>query len=115
MISYNNWSKKTKEVTNLLRQIQEKVHSIIPCAEIILYGSRARGDASEVSDWDLLILVNQPLDRNLMAKIRDRLYDLELEMDTVLSCIIRTRDDWYSPRYSILPLKQVVEREGILL
>ena len=47
--------------------------------------SCAGGDASHVSDWDLLILVNQPLNQNLMAKIRDHLYDLELETDMLFS------------------------------
>lgn len=115
MISYSNWPKKSPEASDLLKRIQNVVHSIVPGAEIILYGSRARGDASRISDWDLLILVNQPLDHNLVAKVRDHLYDLELETDTVLSSIIRTRQDWYSDRYSILPLKQIVDREGVLL
>ncbi len=115
MISYDNWEKKSFETTNLLRRVQEEVYSVAPDAEIILYGSRARGDAGQISDWDLLILVNQPLDRDLVAKIRDNLYDLELETDTVFSSIIRSQRDWHSERYSVLPLKQIVEREGVLL
>ena len=62
-----------------------------------------------------MILVNQPLDWSLVSKIRDHLYDLELETDTVVSSIIRTQEDWHSERYSVLPLKQMVEREGVLL
>lgn len=31
-----------------------------PTAEIILYGSRARGDATSNSDWDVIVLLNKP-------------------------------------------------------
>ena len=106
---------KSPGIESVLKRVQEEVHSVLPGAEIILYGSRARGDASPVSDWDFLILVDQPLDRELITKVKNCLYDLELETDTVLSSIIRTREEWQSPRYSVLPFKRMVEQEGISL
>lgn len=45
----------------LLKQIRQAVREVEPDAEIILYGSRSRGDAVLESDWDLLILGNGPL------------------------------------------------------
>ena len=47
MISYDTWENKSPEATNLLRRVQEEVHSVVPGAEIILYGSRDRGDQPE--------------------------------------------------------------------
>ena len=46
-----------KEVT---RRIKEKIMEKDPTAEVILFGSHARGDANKDSDWDILILVNIP-------------------------------------------------------
>jgi len=106
---------KLRGIESMLKRVQEEVHSVLPGAEIILYGSRARGDAGPVSDWDFVILVDQPLDRDLITKVKNCLYDLELETDTVLSSIIRTREEWQSPRYSVLPFKRMVEQEGISL
>lgn len=42
----------------LLEQVKQSVHEIEPDADIILYGSRARGDAHAESDWDFLILLS---------------------------------------------------------
>ena len=55
------------------------------------------------------------LTRKSILEIRDRLYDLELETDTVLSSIIRTKKEWNSPKYAVLPYKKIVEQDGVLL
>ncbi|MCB9036979.1 MAG: nucleotidyltransferase domain-containing protein [Lewinellaceae bacterium] len=44
----------TKE--QILSRIKESVNEIEPQSEIILFGSKARGDDRDDSDWDLLIL-----------------------------------------------------------
>ena len=45
----------------LIEQIKQTVLELEPEAEIILYGSRSRGDATSESDWDFLILVDGPI------------------------------------------------------
>ncbi len=115
MRSINRVDKKRVGGSKLLHQIQHNIRSIIPNADIILYGSRARGEEKEDSDWDLLILVDQPVDANLTMELRDRLYEIELETGQILSSIIRSKQEWNSPKYSVLPFKQRVEQEGVLL
>ena len=36
----------------ILKMIGDSVHTVDPTAEVILFGSRARGDARKDSDWD---------------------------------------------------------------
>ncbi|WP_339134265.1 MAG: hypothetical protein WGN25_14930 [Candidatus Electrothrix sp. GW3-4] len=43
------------------------------------------------SDWDFLIIADHPLDREIITKLKDGLYDIELENDEVVSSIIRSR------------------------
>ena len=103
------------EKSELLQRVKTAVQSLAPTAEIILYGSRARGTARADSDWDFLILLPAPRNNVVETQIKDRLYDIELETDTVLSSVIRSKQEWRSPRYAVLPLRQQIEKDGVLL
>lgn len=115
MKTFEKWGYKSQATSNLLKRVQAEVHSLLPGADIILYGSQARLDSDLESDWDFLILLDQHPDQQTVAELRDRLYELELESDIVLSTIVRSRDEWNSELYSILPFKELVERDGVVL
>jgi len=45
----------------MLNRIKETASSVLPKGSMVyLYGSRARGDCQEDSDWDLLLLLDKP-------------------------------------------------------
>ncbi len=115
MQSYDSWDKKSPAAEQLIKKVEIAVHDIVPGADIVLYGSRARGDAIPFSDWDFLILVDPPLSYDITCEIRERLFDIELESDTVISSIVRTKNEWGSQNYAAIPFKQAVEAEGIVL
>ena len=99
----------------LLKQVKQKILEIEPGATIILYGSRSRGDATKDSDWDFLILVNKRYDYKQVEKIRNHLFEVELQSDEILSSIIRSRAEWNSPKYMLTPFYKNVEKEGVVL
>ena len=43
----------------ILKEIRTLKRRILPNEKLYLFGSQARGDAREDSDWDLLILLNK--------------------------------------------------------
>jgi predicted nucleotidyltransferase len=95
--------------------VKEAVVEVEPTAEVILYGSRARGDSNAESDWDFLVLVDGSVEDERVDRIRHRLYEIEWESGEVLSSIVRCREQWNSPPLSITPFHQNVEVEGVAL
>lgn len=96
-----------------LRQVKETVVEILPDAELILFGSRARGQAHAESDWDILILTDQPVDYPLEDSIREALMPIEIESGNVLPVMLETRSWWESPLNRETPFFQNVSREGV--
>ena len=99
----------------LLLDLKQKVLMLIPDAAIFLYGSAARGDAGPESDYDILILLGQPLSRVDEELIRDAVYDLEVARGVVLSLIFYTRQEWDAPVNAASPYRRNIEQDGVLL
>jgi predicted nucleotidyltransferase len=114
MISINSWKASTADI-ELLKRCRKAIRQVVPDVDVILYGSRARGDAHEHSDYDILIVVNGSVDMALEKRILDQIYPLELETCAVLTFIVYSKQDWDSPLYRAMPLHKNIDREGVLL
>jgi predicted nucleotidyltransferase len=91
------------------------VRSLDTSADIILYGSRARGQAQPESDMDILVLLQKAPTYVVTRTIRDKIYDIGLAEDVVISVIVRGRRQWNSPVSQAMPFYKNVEHEGILI
>ncbi|MBO4905733.1 MAG: nucleotidyltransferase domain-containing protein [Bacteroidaceae bacterium] len=82
-------------------------------SSLMLYGSRARGEAHEQSDWDLLILLDKHRltfhDYDITYPFRMLGYDIGED----ISPHIYTKEQWAS--WSFLPYYKNVERDKIVL
>jgi predicted nucleotidyltransferase len=92
-------------------QVKESVRKIDPYAKVILFGSKARGDSRNDSDWDFLILTTQKVNEKLKRAIRENLIDTELEAEEVISTIIYSKKSWLN--YKNTPLFENIRSEGI--
>ena len=97
----------------ILKRIVEVVERTAPNSEIYLYGSRARGTARKMSDWDLLILLNSKnLTFDFETSFMDAFYEIELETGEIFSPLIYTMNDW-NTNHSITPLFANIKRDGV--
>jgi|ERR1039457_7116174 predicted nucleotidyltransferase len=101
-----------KEVTE---RIKAKIMEKDPTAEVILFGSHARGDANKDSDWDILILVNiKNFEKDMERAYRDPITAIEVDIEESIQTIIIPKDDWES-RHVPTPFYQNIKKQGILL
>ena len=100
---------------HIIRLIRQKINEIDNSAEVILYGSRARGDNKPDSDWDIMILLNQKnVDKKTEQSFRHHLLDLELEIGVPISVFVYSKIDWEG-KYSVTPLARSIKKEGIVI
>ncbi len=98
-----------------LYDLKAEILKIEPTAQLILYGSRARGDAKPDSDWDLLLLTEKPkLSFEERMKIRRPITLWELDLAEVLSLQIFNLNEWHS-KFRITPYYENIQREGIVV
>ena len=98
---------KKKEI---LQKIKSEINKQHPSVKIILFGSRARGDFQEYSDWDILILLKGNITEDQKINIFNSLYDIELETDQIFSPIIHSKKEW--DYLQITPFYKNIQREG---
>ena len=67
------------------------------------------------SDVDLLVLWNSEITSQEWSAIHDRLYEIGLEHDMVISALIESVPEWEQPLSRATPLYQAVQHEGILV
>ncbi len=80
--------------------------------ELVLFGSRARGDARPDSDYDVLVVVDER-----SSALRNRLLDVEVDLLTRdgahFASLFRSVDEW--TRAKGYPLARNIAREGVAL
>jgi len=85
----------------------------LPITQVILFGSKARGDDCGESDIDLLLLTARSLtweERDLALEL---LFSLQLEYEIVFGLMVVSEDDWYRGVYQVMPIRDEVERDGV--
>lgn len=102
-----------KTHNQIIDAITDKAKTVIPPhSEMILFGSRARGDAHEGSDWDILIL----LDKDHICFDDYALYsypfrELGWNLGQYINVVLFTKKDWQEDVAS--PFHENVDEEGI--
>ena len=100
--------------TDIKTIILDVLHSMsVNVSRIVLFGSQARKDAHENSDWDLLIVVNQVLTKkdrkDIYCKVKRALVSLMIPTDVLIRSELEVKSTSQLPRN----ITTVAIKEGI--
>jgi len=98
-----------------LEELNRILYASLQVDHIHLYGSYAREEADSESDIDLLIITRFRLDRKTRHQITDIVFEINLRYGTNISTLVVDRESWNNGLFSILPLRDEILREGVLL
>jgi len=99
------------ERQKVLERVKRAVHEVDDQAEIILFGSRARGDFNKESDWDFLILTEMPEGWETWKIIRKKIYRAELDTEEIFNTVVHNKNEW--EKFKLSQLYQFVKEEGL--
>ena len=103
----------TAREKHIFQLITRRIKELDSHAEVILYGSRARGQSRTDSDWDILVLLDrEDVTLKTEQKFRHHLFDIELEIGEPISVFVRSRSVWES-KYRFTPLYKSIKAEGV--
>lgn len=96
-------------------KIRDIAKAAVPSgSKAILYGSRARGDARNDSDWDILILLDKEhLEQSDYDHVSYPFVLLGCDLGAEINPILYTKKEWES--YHFTPFYKNVIKEGINL
>ncbi len=78
----------------ILSSIANEVAKVLPGAKVSLFGSRATGTATAESDWDILILTHEPVNRKLKTQIHNILFPISVKVGAFINTLTVQEDDW---------------------
>lgn len=86
---------KYEQVINTIKEVGARV--LPKGSSLYLYGSRARGDAREDSDWDLLILLDkQRVENEDFARYSYPLMESGWDLGEDFSVHTYTKNEWFN-------------------
>lgn len=105
----------TNKNRSILSQIKKVARSIAPQGSLVLlFGSRARGQARKGSDWDILIVLpKKQLQQTDYDQVSYPLVELGWMLGEQINPIVYTKQEWEAN--SITPFYDNVQRDAISL
>ncbi|MBI4682292.1 MAG: nucleotidyltransferase domain-containing protein [Nitrospirae bacterium] len=99
-------------ISEFVKSIREKLGSVV--MEIILFGSKVRGDSGKESDIDILLVLTS-LSWGIKKTISELAAEENIKYNVLTSTIRYDADTWEKPVIKASPFGTAVREEGIWL
>ena len=99
----------------ILKKFREKVTDRFPSSQVILFGSRARGDAGPQSDADVVVILKNAPSEGDQEFISDSAWEAGYPYGLVIVPVVFSLEEWESGPERFSLLLQAVQSEGVPL
>jgi predicted nucleotidyltransferase len=102
----------SKEDRKILKKFKARIHERFSDARVWAFGSRARGEATWESDFDMFIVLSE-VDQKIDRWIRDIAWEVGFENDRVITTVLLDKEQFEHGPMSESTIVDNVLREGI--
>jgi predicted nucleotidyltransferase len=103
---------KDHEILNRLKRLLQKR---VRLYKIILFGSRARGDAEPDSDMDVLVILDEPGTPEKLEAVLECAWEAGFDEGIVVAPIMMSRTNWETGPEKASLLAIAVREEGVTI
>jgi uncharacterized protein len=102
---------QTKLFYEITSKVKQTVKEFDPNAEVILFGSRARGDNKKDSDWDFLILTDKAAQDKTINDLKFNIFKIVIEIKNHIFPLVENKADWKN--IEVTEIFQNIKSEGL--
>lgn len=99
----------------ILKNFKEKISQKFPSSRVILFGSRARGDAGPQSDADVVVILKNSASEEDQEFISDSAWEAGYPYGLVIVPVVFSQEEWESGPERFSLLVKAVQTEGVPL
>ena len=108
---------KTMNATD--RQIVERLKRILEqrvrLHQIILFGSRARGDHDAESDMDVLVILDSLITPEIRDAVSECTWQVGFDAGIIIAAVLFSREEWEEGPEYYSPLAEAVRADGVAI
>jgi len=100
-----------KEIKRVIMDVAKEME--VEIDKIILFGSRARGDYREDSDWDILVVTKRKLDREKMISFLSKVYLRLAKYGTDADILVKAKEEFVRKSRFYGSIFYFIKNEGV--